>query len=283
MSVSFFVFGVVFDQYHYSQTKLNPVVMFVLKKRGTMRLPTMTGMIDRRMLVNFRVEPEVLARFLPAPFQPKLIHGYGMAGICLIRLKGIRPTGLPAWLGVGSENAAHRIAVTWQENGTQKEGVYIPRRDSSSMLNHLVGGRIFPGYHHAARFEVSEGNGNYSIHLESTDGDTRVSVQAQRSTTLPATSIFHSLAEASAFFQGGALGYSATPQKGIYDGLELHTQTWHIEPLAVDAVESSFFADTIHFPLGSVTFDNALLMEQIAHEWRGHPSLWTAPQPTPCF
>lgn len=242
-----------------------------------MRLPTMTGMIDRRMLVNFRVEPQVLARFLPPPFQPKLIHGYGMAGICLIRLKEIRPAGLPAWMGVGSENAAHRIAVTWEEDGTEKEGVYIPRRDSSSALNHLVGGRIFPGYHHAARFEVQEQNGSYSIQLQSTDGDTRVSVQATRSDTLPSTSIFNSLAEASVFFRAGALGYSTTPRTGIYDGLELLTNEWRVEPLTVESVDSSFFADTRYFSPGSVTFDCALLMEQIAHEWRGQPSLCATP------
>jgi hypothetical protein len=242
-----------------------------------MRLPTMTGIIDRRMLVNFRVEPQVLAQFLPSPFQPKLIRGHGMAGICLIRLKEIRPAGLPAWMGVGSENAAHRIAVTWEEDGMEKEGVYIPRRDSSSALNHWVGGRIFPGYHHAARFEVQEQNDSYSIQLQSTDGDTRVLVEATRSDTLPSTSIFHSLAEASAFFQGGALGYSTTPRTGIYDGLELHTTEWRIEPLVVKSVNSSFFADTRHFPPSSVAFDCALLMENIAHKWRGQPSLCATP------
>jgi hypothetical protein len=242
-----------------------------------MQIPTMTGVIERRMLVNFRVEPQVIGQFLPVPFQPKIIHGYGIAGICLIRLKEIRPVGLPAWMGVGSENAAHRIAVVWQEGGVQKEGVYIPRRDSSSTFNHWAGGRLFPGYHHAAHFQVQEGNGQYAVSLESKDGDTRLFVQAKRAEKLPDTSIFRSLAEASAFFEGGALGYSATPRTGVYDGLELYTSRWQVEPLDVAAVESSFFADESRFPKGSVTFDNALLMEQIAHEWRGQPPLCVIP------
>lgn len=242
-----------------------------------MKIPTVTGVIDRRLLVNFRVDAEVLGRVLPPPFQPKFIHGYGMAGICLIRLKELRPAGLPAWMGIASENAAHRIAVTWTVDGIQKEGVYIPRRDSSSTFNHLVGGRLFPGYHHAARFDVQEAHGHYAISLASNDGDTRLSVRAERATTLPATSIFHSVPEASAFFEGGALGYSATPREGVFDGLELHTPYWHIEPLHVTAVESSFFANQTHFPEGSVSFDCALLMEEIAHEWRGQPPLCVIP------
>jgi hypothetical protein len=52
-----------------------------------MQFPTMTGVIERRILVNYRVDAEVLRAFLPPLFQPKLIHGYGIAGICLIRLK----------------------------------------------------------------------------------------------------------------------------------------------------------------------------------------------------
>ena len=76
-----------------------------------MRIPIIRGVIDRRILVNYRVDPVVLAPLLPAPFRPRLIHGAGMAGICLIRLRGIRPLFLPSWLGISSENAAHRTAV----------------------------------------------------------------------------------------------------------------------------------------------------------------------------
>lgn len=46
-----------------------------------MRIPVMRGVIDRRILVNYRVDPEVLAPLLPAPFRPKLVGGFGMVGI----------------------------------------------------------------------------------------------------------------------------------------------------------------------------------------------------------
>ena len=82
-----------------------------------MRIPVIRGTIDRRILVNYHVDPRVLAPLLPAPFRPKLIHGFGMVGICLIRLKDIRPKFLPPLLGISSESAAHRIAVEWEQNG----------------------------------------------------------------------------------------------------------------------------------------------------------------------
>src|SRR2546423_12753150 len=100
-----------------------------------MRIPAVRGVIDRRLLINYRVDPAVLATLLPAPFRPKLVGGAGMVGICLIRLKQLRPAFLPPWLGVSSENAAHRAAVEWDEDGRVREGVYVRRRDTNSRFN----------------------------------------------------------------------------------------------------------------------------------------------------
>src|SRR3954454_20999339 len=107
-----------------------------------MQIPVIRGLIDRRILVNFRVDPDVLTKILPAPFRPKLVNGAGMAGVCLIRLKQIRPRFVPPFLGISSENAAHRIAVEWDDDGECRAGVFIPRRDTSSRLNTLAGGRL---------------------------------------------------------------------------------------------------------------------------------------------
>lgn len=232
-----------------------------------MYLPTLKGTIDRRLLVNYRVDPARLHELLPAPFRPKLIHGMGIAGICLIRLKHLRPRGLPTAIGFWSENAAHRIAVEWDEQGTVREGVYIPRRDSSSRLNALVGGRLFPGAHHHAHFAVTEADEDYSVRMVSDDGETRVAVEARRTSRLPERSIFASLDEASMFFERGALGYSATSRPGSLDCLELCCKNWRVEPLDVTRAESTFFDDPNRFPSGSAELDCALLMREIRHEW----------------
>lgn len=241
-----------------------------------MRVPVVRGIIERRLLVNYRVEPAVFARQLPPPFRPLLVDGYGVAGICLIRLAAIRPRGLPARWGIRSENAAHRIAVAWDTPEGVREGVYIPRRDSSSRLNHWVGGRLFPGVHHRARFSVTEGEGRYQAALTSQDGATQVAVAGQVAAALPQGSIFGSVAEASAFFARGRLGYSATARPGTFDRLELASFRWAVEPLAVTTVRSSFFEDPARFPPGSATFDCALLMRDIEHEWHAHPPLCAA-------
>ena len=85
-----------------------------------MRLPVIRGLIRRRMLVNFRADPATVQRLLPAPFHPKLHAGQAIVGVCLIRLEQIRPAGLPPFLGIASENAAHRFAVTSRTSGTAR-------------------------------------------------------------------------------------------------------------------------------------------------------------------
>lgn len=195
-----------------------------------------------------------------------MINGKGIAGICLIRLKEIRPKGLPKQFGIASENGAHRIAVEWIENGERKEGVYIPRRDTSSRLNSWAGGLIFPSFHHLAKFSVKEQDGSYEVSFISAD-QTSLSIKAKETGSWNNESVFDDLTDVSKFFEQGSVGYS--PNKRGFDGLELKLDNWKVSFLEVECVQSSFFDDENTFPAGSIKFDNALLMKNIDHEWKG--------------
>jgi hypothetical protein len=187
-------------------------------------------------------------------------------------LKHIRPKGVPLNIGISSENGAHRIAVEWTENGETKEGVYVPRRDTSSRLNALAGGRIVPGVHHHAKFTVQESNGNFEIQFESEDG-TFLKIQAAHTHDWSTESVFEDEACASAFFKAGSVGYSPKRSKNGFDGLELKTKNWLTSPLSVHQVRSSFFENESIFPKGSIKFDNALLMRNLDHEWNSKPEM----------
>jgi hypothetical protein len=216
-----------------------------------------------------------MQRQLPARFRPKLHEGFAIGGICLIRLENIRPKGFPGFLGLSSENAAHRIAVTWEdENGESQEGVYIPRRDTNSTLNRLAGGRLFPGQHHPASFHAETKGEQIDLEMKSEDGAVAVQVHGRVAKNLPVTSHFNSLADASRFFERGSLGYSVTNDASRLDGLTLRTRAWTVEPLDITRVHSSYFANPVEFPPGSVEFDCALLMRDLEHEWHAAPDLY---------
>ena len=143
----------------------------------------------------------------------------------------------------------------------------------------MVGGRLFPGLHHRAHFQVAEDAGRIYIAVNADDG-THLAVGASLADRLPSTSVFESLEQASQFFERGSLGYSVTRQSGEFDGLELRSFRWEVEPLEVETVESSFFADARRFPKGSVEFDCALLMRGIEHEWHERERISAHPMQT---
>ena len=229
-----------------------------------MRIPKIDGVIDRRILINFTADPVDVAKIIPTPFRPKVYNGKAIVGICLIRLKNIKPILFPKWLGLSSENGAHRMAVEWDENNKTVEGVYIPRRDTNSLFNTLVGGRLFPGKHYRAKFDVHESDNSYEIYLLSSD-QTEIHIAAKESKIFNSESIFGTIENASDFFENGSVGYS--PNGNTFDGMKLQSKKWKVRPMEVQSVRSSFFEDSNIFSKGSVKFDNALLMTEIEHEW----------------
>ncbi|MCA9627580.1 MAG: DUF2071 domain-containing protein [Myxococcales bacterium] len=243
-----------------------------------MKIPELEGLIARRILLNYRVDPCVLRRLLPSPMEPLLMGGYGVAGVCLIRLEQLRPScldvSLPPALAMSSENAAHRVAVSLDG----KPAVYIFRRDTSSRMNHWAGGRLFPGAHHLAKFTVTDSRDHVRIDMTS-KGAVRVEVAGRPSDQWPADSCFPSLAAASDFFRAGCNGYSVTRASGRLDGLCLDVHDWQTESLDVERAASTLYDDPVLFPHGSIELDHALLMRNAKHNWRALDDLQvTAPE-----
>lgn len=234
-----------------------------------MRVPAIRGLIRRRILANYRADPEVVQSLLPTGMKPKCHKGSAIVGICLIRLEKIRPKAAPFLPSISSENAAHRFAVELPGG----EAVYIPRRDTSSWLNSLIGGRLFSGEHHFASFTVQDDNGEIELTMASSDGEASIQVKAEESDDWPSDSCFSNLEAASAFFEGGSRGYSDNHRQQCLDCLDLKIDEWRATPLRVQEIRSHYFENPAIFPPGSVQFDHALLMRDIPHEWHSGPSL----------
>ena len=216
----------------------------------------------------------MIQQILPTPFRPKLYRGYAIAGICLIRLEAIRPRWLAAPIGISSENAAHRIAVEYYDTkNILQEGVFVSRRDTSSRVNAFVGGKLLPGEYHRARFEIQESGSQVNLAYRALDGTAEVRFSGYDAFSLPSSSCFKNLEEASLFFQTGSLGYSIARDSQTLDGILLETNAWQVRPFQVDQVFSSFFNDDTRFPGNSVQFDHALIMRNISYAWHTAPEL----------
>ena len=237
-----------------------------------MLLDMIHGVIARRVLLNFRIDPDVMARALPQPFRPKLYHGHAIGGVCMIRFQHLRPRFIPRWLGTSSENAAHRVAVEWNNGHELREGVFIPQRNTASRFNHALGGRVFPGVFSRSEFQVNESAESISIRICDDEGEAvrfRANLKAEHSPN----SVFPTIQEAANFFSLGATGYSLCRDGRNFEGMELRSLSWKIAPLDVKEACSRWFTNTHRFPAGSVEFDCALVMHDIPHEWHSRPKI----------
>ncbi len=233
-----------------------------------MRVPVIEGEVERRLLINYRADADVVRSLLPAPFRPQLVDGSAVVGICLVRLGHLRPKGFPALVGLTSENAAHRIAVQWTEREVVRSGVYIRERHSAAALNVAIGDRLFPGVHKRARFAVSESENEIAVAFVAKDGACSVDASVTVCDEL-ASGLFASMEAASAFFQQGSSGFSPRRHGRTLDGLELRTKAWAIEPAVIRSVKSSVYDDAAQFPAGSISLDSALVMRRVPVEWHG--------------
>ena len=215
---------------------------------------TIKGRLRDRLLVNFRVDLDVLRSWLPAPFEPQEVGGWGVAGLCIIRLDALRPQGFPPALGLSTSNVAHRVAAT----GPGGSCVYILRRDSDSRVVRLAGGRLFPGVHGPARLEISEAEGRWSVEMDAPGA--KVRLEARLAEAPPSGSVFEDVDAASRFFRGGSMGWSPALKPGVLEGVELRPQGWNLRPLEVERLESEVY--------GGFAFDSAFVMRDLDHEWR---------------
>lgn len=230
-------------------------------------LPVVKGIIARRVLLNFRADPDIVQKLLPKPFVVETHQGFAIVGICLIRLEELRPKGLPAQFGIASENMAHRVAVRYPNNREMKPGVFIWRRETDQKLVQKFGGRLFPGVHHAARFSVQDDGDLIQMQVQSCDGKTDVRFSASSSQDWRAASVFPTFAEASEFFRQGDCGFSCSLDGESVEGMQLKTMQWSLTALAVQLEASSFYFNPSRFPSGSIEFDCGLIMRRVPHEW----------------
>lgn len=226
------------------------------------------GTIDRRVLINYRLDPDYLSKMLPEPFKPRLFDGSALGGICLIRFKDMRPTWLPQFLGTTSENGTHRFCVEWTTKGKRHTGIYVKQRFTNSRLHEFGGGKVFPGNLTFSKFKVNENNGKYEISFKSKNNDKVNVLVDEADAKFPSNSVFSNIDQASQFFEKDDIGYSPSSNKKVHQGVKLNTTEWKVSPLKVIKASSSLFTNEKIFPNGSAHIDHALIMKNIKHDWQ---------------
>jgi hypothetical protein len=245
--------------------------------------PTLEGIIARRILLNLRADPSVVRPLVPPSLELVTQHGNAIVGVCLIRLEQLRAKGVPAVIGVSSENMAHRVAIRFPTKNGMKDGVFIWRRETDQTMVTLLGGRLFPGVHFSAEFNVEETDDAISMSVKTKNAEADVVLRATKTQTWKPSSAFESFDEMSDFFRRGDCGFSCSLDAERLEGMQLRTLDWKVSPINVETVSANFFQTGTRFPADSVEFDCALWMRSVPHEWHllsDVPEMAVAPSQT---
>jgi hypothetical protein len=219
------------------------------------------GRIERRILLDHHVDPDLASDLVPAGLTLRLLDGRAVVGVCLIRLVELRPAGAPTAVGRTVEAAAHRVSVVGPGG---EPGVFVPRRDTTSWAAVAVGGRLWPGVHGRARIDVASTTTALSVGVAAADG-TGVAVtvdrDGRRGTTLPD-------ADAAVAFHAVERTAWSPARRGGLEGAVMECEPWSARPVGVTAASSTWLAASL--PDGGADLLGALLMEDVAVRW--HPA-----------
>ncbi|MEM9023245.1 MAG: hypothetical protein AAGB22_05870 [Bacteroidota bacterium] len=228
------------------------------------------GWIDTKVLVTFRVAPEVLAPAIPAPLELLTVNGHALASVCFVRLVRPRIDGWEAVWGPPSLNSAQRIAVQWPRGGAPQPGVFIHRRETASLLNAVIGGRLLPGKHALRNLRLRHDGEQVLL----TDGHPDALLAGHRTTDFPTDSVFATAREAAQFAARCEDGYSPGNNPAVLEGLSMRIEVWAPEPLQLDTLAAARLMDPAVVPTGAATLDHALII-------RNRYATWTALPPMP--
>lgn len=212
--------------------------------------------IGCRILVLYRIEPEVAQGLLPGGLQPVLEGGYAIAGLCYTRLGSNRSRWLPRRLGSPSDHLAVRIAAEFDGRKTPKQGTWILRRQTSSWIEARCGDKLFRGDYRRAVFDLDENAAGLTLTVRNGERE-ELFLRAEAADGLRG-SLFCSPRHAEEFLAAteGARPHDIFAPEA--DDLEIRTGAFAPEPLSVLEVRSAFFEDPALFSPDTAHLDCAL-------------------------
>lgn len=213
--------------------------------------------LRRRLLLSYRLDPEVARGLLPERFRPQIVNGHALAGVCVLGIEDIRPKWFRSRWGLRSENAAHRMAVEWDENGEVRRGVYIFERHSSAWSPVLFGGRLFPGVHRKARFTIDESGDRYALTMDTKGESLAADVEVGGEWR---SGVFATVEDASEFYRAGRIGWSRRHDGVTFEPVAVTSEEWSVEGARMLSLRSSFF-DAL--PHGAAEFDSVVVMRDL--------------------
>lgn len=218
-------------------------------------------------LVNFSLEPDVLAARLPRHLMPDIHDGRAFLSIVIAQIRGMRPSLLPELLGVDYTQVVYRAVVTC---GGQR-GVYFLRSDADNALMALAGTALTFFRFHWTRVEWKLGDGITRFSLRPRRMEA-ASIEAEFEScadqeNMPASSRFRNLPLAQSFLTELYVAFGPKCSGGKADAVRIDRSEW-TSLLVRDRIgKYEAMSSGVLFGAGEAELDSVLHVRSMKYRW----------------
>lgn len=223
------------------------------------------------LVLAYAVPAPILRPLLPAGLTLDTYGNFGFLVIALVETRDLRPSLVPARLGMSFFLSGYRIFTKYRTiAGRTLRGLRILRSDTNSLSMQLFG-NLFTHYHYErSKFRVQSTEQKYEVQVTTPGGLADLHVEADLSTqtvALPAGSPFADLKEARKF--AGPLPFTFGYEKQTHSLIRVEGVRQRWNPRAVPViVRQNTFLEQDPFRGAGAVLANAFYLEDVPYSWR---------------
>ena len=228
---------------------------------------------EHSTVLTFAVKKEELESFIPECLTLDTFEDeWAFIAVALVQVKGLRPKGLPKFMGNDFYLAGYRVFVRYNDNrGKSLRGLYIIKSETNKKKMEFFG-NLFTHYNYTTTDISDETNNDIrTVCSKKSDFSFRMDVKDVEK-NLPANSPFKDWETARRF--AGPLPFTFTYNKEKKEVLIIEGVRQNWKPKAVEVTECDFsFINNFNFK--SCQLANAFVIEDVPYFWRkGKKEIW---------
>jgi Uncharacterized conserved protein (COG2071) len=223
------------------------------------------------LVLAYAVPAPILRPLLPAGLTLDTYGDFGFLAIALVETRNLRPSFVPAQLGMSFFLSGYRIFTRYQTKaGRTLRGLRILRSDTDRLSMQFFGNFLTHYHYQRSQFRVESSEEKYEIQVTTHDGLANLHVEAGLSIPAvapPAGSPFADLKEARKF--AGPLPFTFDYEKQTHSIIRVEgvRQQWNPRPVSV-IVHQNTFLQQDPFRNASAILANAFYLEDVPYAWR---------------
>ena len=228
---------------------------------------------EKSFVLTFAVPKEQLQDLIPECLQLDTFQDqWAFIAIAMVQTKGLRPKGLPQFMGNDFFLIGYRVFVRYKNNaGRNLRGLYILKSETDKRKMQFLG-NVFTHYQYTTT-DISQKENVHLFEVQSNKSQFEVIFeQGTQNVELPKKSPFANWKEARRFAGPLPFTFTYNPENKQVLIIEGVRQNW--KPKAVNIVHCHFsFLDELD--LEGIVLANAFVIKEVPYSWKkGKAEIW---------